>query len=439
MMISMRIAFFIKASVFLGLLLPGIQTDALPLPAKEGASGSEGGNRPESSQTESGQDTREEKPVMVHYMPWYSSKPFSGEWGWHWTMNHFNPDKRERDGKQLLASHFRPLIGAYDSNDPDVLECQVLLMKFSGVDGVIIDWYGLHDFNDYAAIHRNTGHLLKYIERLGLKFAVCYEDRAVEQMIKGGALKAKDAVLHGRETLRWLQGNWFNREAYMKLGSRPLMLVFGPMHYEKQQWQAIFAGLPQPPLLLTLPHLSQKAVADGIFGWVPVHGGKRIAPAVWREYLSELYARGKRGEHVVAPVFPGFHDIYKEAGVHQSYGFLDDGDGATFAETLELALRSESRLIQVATWNDYGEGTMIEPTVNFGYRYLEALQKCAVKKQGRGFPFTAGHLRLPVKLYQLRKQFKGDRKVLEQLKGVSDLLFSSRCKEAAGLLRKIGG
>ena len=81
MMISMRIAFFIKASVFLGLLLPGIQTDALPLPAKEGASGSEGGNRPESSQTESGQDTREEKPVMVHYMPWYSSKPFSGENG----------------------------------------------------------------------------------------------------------------------------------------------------------------------------------------------------------------------------------------------------------------------------------------------------------------------------------------------------------------------
>jgi len=44
--------------------------------------------------------------VMVHYMPWYESKPFSGQWGWHWTMNHFDPDKGQ------LASQFHPLIGA---------------------------------------------------------------------------------------------------------------------------------------------------------------------------------------------------------------------------------------------------------------------------------------------------------------------------------------
>src|SRR5438105_4887827 len=31
------------------------------------------------------------KPVMVHYMPWFVSRPYSGSWGWHWTMNHFNP------------------------------------------------------------------------------------------------------------------------------------------------------------------------------------------------------------------------------------------------------------------------------------------------------------------------------------------------------------
>ena len=32
------------------------------------------------------------KTVLVHYMPWYASKPVSGEWGWHWTMNRFNPE-----------------------------------------------------------------------------------------------------------------------------------------------------------------------------------------------------------------------------------------------------------------------------------------------------------------------------------------------------------
>ena len=160
------------------------------------------------------------------------------------------------------------------------------------------------------------------------------------------------------------------------------MLVFGPMHFIRGQWHGIAAGLHPLPLLYSLPHLSQKANADGVFGWPPVHGGKKIAPEAWRKYLRELYTRGRKGERVIAPVFPGFHDIYKQAGVHESYGFLDDGDGETFSETLDLAWQSGCKLIQVATWNDYGEGTIIEPTVNFGYRYLEVLQKRVGGKRG---------------------------------------------------------
>ena len=26
------------------------------------------------------------RPVMVHYTPWFESLPYSGCWGWHWTM-----------------------------------------------------------------------------------------------------------------------------------------------------------------------------------------------------------------------------------------------------------------------------------------------------------------------------------------------------------------
>ena len=32
------------------------------------------------------------KVVMVYYMPWFSAKPFKADWGWHWTMDRFNPD-----------------------------------------------------------------------------------------------------------------------------------------------------------------------------------------------------------------------------------------------------------------------------------------------------------------------------------------------------------
>jgi hypothetical protein len=41
---------------------------------------------------------RTKPKIMVHYMAWYSAKPISGYWGWHWTMNHFNPEKNRRHG-----------------------------------------------------------------------------------------------------------------------------------------------------------------------------------------------------------------------------------------------------------------------------------------------------------------------------------------------------
>src|SRR5690348_1777738 len=61
--------------------------------------------------------------LMAHYMPWFEADPTGKRWGWHWTMNHYHPD-HVVGGRAEAASHYYPLIGLYDSNDPDVLECQ---------------------------------------------------------------------------------------------------------------------------------------------------------------------------------------------------------------------------------------------------------------------------------------------------------------------------
>ena len=69
------------------------------------------------------------KPLLLaHYMPWYVADSVKGSWGWHWTMNHFDPQKII-DGRREVASHYRPLIGPYDSGDPNVIEYHLLLMK----------------------------------------------------------------------------------------------------------------------------------------------------------------------------------------------------------------------------------------------------------------------------------------------------------------------
>ena len=52
-------------------------------------------------------------------------------------------------------------------------------MKLAGIDGVIVDWYGLTDYRDYAVLHRNTTRMLQQCERLKMKFVICYEDQTI--------------------------------------------------------------------------------------------------------------------------------------------------------------------------------------------------------------------------------------------------------------------
>jgi hypothetical protein len=371
--------------------------------------------------------------VLAHYMAWYRSKPFSGSWGWHWTMNRFDPERVGPEGKREIASHDGPLIGPYDSADPAVLECQALLMKYAGIDGVVIDWYGSRAHNDYADVHRNAGLLIQQIQRVGLRFALCYEDQSVKHMIEDRVLPESGAVEHVRSEMERLAVSWWREPGYVHEEGRPLLLVFGPQYFQRQQWETLFRGLPKRPLLLAMPHLAGGAGADGVFGWPPVSGGKVCPPEEWRAVLGELKNRVTGGERVAAVAFPGFHDIYGEAGLHGSYGRIEARDGLTFSESLDMALSSGARIVQIATWNDYGEGTMIEPTCGLGYRLLEEVQR-RLQPAGRG----PEDLRLPVQLYQLRKRFAGDAGAEAVLERVSDLLRIGARVKALGLMEGLG-
>ncbi len=139
---------------------------------------------------------------LAHYMSWYQTPGTSGYWGWHWTMDHFDPDQVDEDGRASIASHYYPLTGPYDSADDDLLEYQVMLMKLSGIDGVIVDWYGIEDFWDYGTINAATHRLFEHVQRAGLAFAICYEDVTIKNMVENGHLPAGSEASHAQEVMR---------------------------------------------------------------------------------------------------------------------------------------------------------------------------------------------------------------------------------------------
>lgn len=376
--------------------------------------------------------TKEAAPppsLFVHYMPWYEARPISPQWGWHWTMNHYDPETRLPGDRCSIASHYYPLIGPYDSSDPHVLEYHALLMKFAGIDGVIIDWYGATDFRDYGIIHRNTLRLIEALKRFGLKFAVCYEDQSLKHMVENGFIQRSQALEQGRRHLRWLKEQGFKEPLYVKREGKPLLLVFGPQHFSSEEWKELFSSVQVEPSFFTLDHLSPPA--EGIFGWPPMwmSKGKRLTFSQVEEYLKGFYARP---EPTIGIAFPGFHDIYGEAGVQPSYGYLDAEGGKTLTRTLQMAMEAKSPIIQIATWNDFGEGTTIEPTREYGYRYLEIVRKNQADRKSAGRKAMAGrelHLRLPLRLYQLRKQAETG-EPQKALDAVADLLKAGKFEAA---------
>jgi hypothetical protein len=103
---------------------------------------------------------------------------------------------------------------------------------------------------------------------------------------------------------------------------------------------------------------------------------------------------------------------------------------------LDVGMDGPWDIIQLVTWNDYGEGTMIEPTHEFGYTFLEVVQQARVQEQGAAFPFTPDDLRLPALLLELRRGGVVPDATLDQ---VSDHLRDGETGQAAGLLANLLG
>lgn len=167
-------------------------------------------------------------------------------------------------------------------------------------------------------------------------------------------------------------------------------------------------------------------------------GGITLNRAAIEAYLTQFYRKAARNGYVVGGAFPGFHDIYAEAGVQASYGYLDAEDGETFRTTLQLALDQNPDVIQLITWNDYGEGTSIEPAEEYGYRYLETVQETRRALPGEDFPYTTGDLRLPFQIYTLRKDRYGDKAVNADLDAAAGALLAGDAPGAATILDGLG-
>ncbi|WP_010416920.1 glycoside hydrolase family 71/99-like protein [Anaerophaga thermohalophila] len=367
-----------------------------------------------------------ETHIFVHFMPWYETPESSenGEWGMHWSMATKDPDQFDGEGLPDIASHFNPLIGPYASGDEDVIECQLLLMKYSGIDGLLIDWYGTYDVNDYYSIKENTEALIHKVGEVGIEFAVVYEDRTVSEVVDKGAENDRLSVV--KKDMAFLENSYFGMEEYIHIDGKPLLLVFGPINLvSENDWTNAFLNLSVKPMFLTLWNHSEAAGknADGEYAWVYKDNS----------FLENFYTnRLPLLNFAMGSAYPGFVDFYEEGGWGESLGWeIPHNDGATLEETLQLTKESGVKYLQIVTWNDYGEGTIIEPTHEFGFSYLETI------KQFAGVENSEDVFDQIILLYEFRKRYKNNEEIQRKLDQVFYYFVSMQPGLAKELLSEI--
>jgi len=317
--------------------------------------------------------------IWMHYMPWFDA-PYNlgpGNYGWHWTMNTRDPNQIDANtGQQHIASHFYPLIGPYASRDPAVIEYHILLMKYAGIDGVLIDWYGSRTLHDFGTNLVNANALINRLSRVGLDFAIVYEDWTA------GSSVTDFSVLAAQSDLAYVKQNYFSRDNYIRYNEKNLFLIFGPRIFNSiADWTAILDGFTAPLELVPLCYRRTATGSSGEYMW-PFQDGSSH-----KSHLLNFYNHARQLDFSIGSVYPGFKDYYAEGGAGDTLFFIDPYDGssgqenenpaATFQWTLSRATDANARMIQVATWNDFGEGTQVEPTVETGFTYVQILQKFA--------------------------------------------------------------
>ncbi|NOK21473.1 glycoside hydrolase family 71/99-like protein [Corallococcus carmarthensis] len=367
------------------------------------------------------------KKVYVHLMPWFETRSTSGTgaWGIHWTMANQNPDVVDGSGRRQIASYYYPLIGPYGSGDRDVIEYQLLLMKYAGVDGVLIDWPGTINAWDYPKNRANTEAIIAQTAAVGLDFAVVYEDHNAQLAYEAGFIS--DKLGAGRNDMAYLRDRYFNQSNYIRVNNAPLLLVFGPQTFQSAgDWTNVFSPLSQKPTFLTLWYESGEAGANakGEFAWI------------YPDFTTGLthFYNNQPSPLKFGSVYPGFRSFYAAGGWGGPTWEIAHNGLNSFNQTLDLAKNAGSiNHFQLNTWNDYGEGTMIEPTREFGYGFLTSLQ------QKLGVPYSQSELELINTLYQQRKQYAGDGNKQAQLNQAASALFSLDVTGARNILNGGGG
>ena len=351
-------------------------------------------------------------------VPWYSDK-----WR-YWQFNHHQPVHKDANGRRDIGSNYYPAIGLFDDSDPEYIEYACQLLAMAEVDAI--------------TAHHNDSFKNEWHNQAARKWFPILKRYGLKDAPRGGGdggamVLEKDYKLFQPDILT--------------ISNRGVYVFFSIKMPDADiaAWKNTYPADQRPFIIRVFEATGRKVGAsiDGAYGWV-AHDTKKkndnSRPGyVWANdaeqaksgYENEV-ARARRyiadGElHWYADgVSPGFNDQAVN-GWGGGPRYIERANGETYRYRWQRACENGFPAVFIPTWDDWGEGSMIAPTVEFGNQYLEITRTYAAKY--KGIPPNHGNFDVPKWIYTIRKR-TDDPQILTAMKQACDLMQQRKYAEA---------
>ncbi len=269
-------------------------------------------------------------------------------------------------------------VSPYRSTDREVIQRQVAQAQGAGIDAFVQSWYGPRDAADNQT-ETNFRTLLDVAQTSGFRAVVDVEVGSPFFTSATDVQNALAALLAGHA----------KHPAYLKVDGRPVLFFWYNSRFSVDQWAAIRAVVD--------PNHASIWIGEGTDAeYLRVFDGHHLYSITWTEDPQSMLitwgqrVRAKAAElggqrYWVGTAMPGWNDLALGRG--NSYVRPRDG-GSYFRSSFAGVARSGADWAIITSFNEWPEGTMIEPSASYGDLYLNMARELAAS-------YRAGTLAAP--------------------------------------------
>lgn len=239
----------------------------------------------------------------------------------------------------------------YNSDDPAVIQRQVTQAQSAGIDAFELNWWGQGNRTD-----ANLQTLLKVANASNFKVSA-YVD------LNGPNFNSPADMTNALTYLK----HYFSDPAWFHFGGKPFVAFYGVAKFPVSAWASILGQVDPGRQTFWMAEgidMSYLDVFDGIhpfsIAWAPDPSGQ----------LANFAAKVAQhpGKVFMPTVMPGYDDTRLGRG---AAGFaVDRQNGGYYAAVWQGAIALKPPIVNITSWNEWLEGSQIEPSRSYGDAYL---------------------------------------------------------------------